>query len=72
MTLRIERNFDGYRTTIRLIGHVTAQHLADLRQMIAEGAAPTGRRLARSRGNRAVLPSRHLEAPKHANKGGSL
>ena len=37
MTLRIERDFDGHRTTIRLIGHVTAQHLADLQQMIAEG-----------------------------------
>jgi anti-anti-sigma regulatory factor len=37
MTLRIERDFDGHHTTIRLIGYVTAQHLEDLQQMIAEG-----------------------------------
>ena len=34
MTLRIEKASDGYRTTIRLIGRMRAEHLDDLDEQI--------------------------------------
>ena len=34
MTLRIERDSDGPRTTIRLIGRIRAEHLGELKAQI--------------------------------------
>ena len=36
MTLKIEKYFDGYRTTIRLIGRMQAEHLPELEKQIKE------------------------------------
>ena len=39
MTLRIEKDSDGQHTTIRLIGHMRAEHLEELKaQMKGRGA----------------------------------
>lgn len=38
MTCRIERDFDGQRAVIRLIGHVKAEHLAQLKTMVDQNA----------------------------------
>jgi hypothetical protein len=40
MTLRIEKHFDGRTTTIRLIGRMKAEHLAELETQIRESDAP--------------------------------
>jgi len=37
MTLRIERSSDDYRTTLRLIGRVQAEHLDELQAQIRQG-----------------------------------
>ena len=37
MTLRIERASDDYRTTLRLIGRVQAEHLDELQAQIRQG-----------------------------------
>ena len=39
MTLRIEKHFDGRTTTIRLIGRMKAEHLAELETQIRESDA---------------------------------
>jgi anti-anti-sigma regulatory factor len=39
MTLKIEKYADGYRTTIRLIGRVQAEHLAELETQIKESGS---------------------------------
>ena len=36
MTLKIEKHSDGYRTTIRLIGRMRAEHLPELEKQIKE------------------------------------
>jgi anti-anti-sigma regulatory factor len=36
MTLRIERILDGKHTTIRLIGRMCSEHLAELKSLIAD------------------------------------
>lgn len=36
MTLRIERILDGKRTTIRLIGRMCSEHLAELKSLIED------------------------------------
>ncbi|HEX3680969.1 MAG TPA: hypothetical protein VHU83_00400 [Bryobacteraceae bacterium] len=36
MTLKIEKHFDGRTTTIRLIGRMKAEHLAELEAQIRE------------------------------------
>ena len=36
MTLRIERTLDGKHTTIRLIGRMCSEHLAELKSLIAD------------------------------------
>jgi hypothetical protein len=36
MTLKLERHFDGHCTTIHLIGHMKAEHLAQLKALITE------------------------------------
>ena len=42
MTLRIEKDSDGQRTTIRLIGRMQRQHIVELEAQIkAEGASVT-------------------------------
>jgi hypothetical protein len=38
MACRIERDFDGRRAVIRLIGHVKAEHLAQLKTMVDQNA----------------------------------
>ena len=38
MTCRIERDFDGQRAVIRLIGHFKAEHLVQLREMVEQNA----------------------------------
>jgi len=39
MTLRIEKDFDGQQTTIRLIGHMQSEHLEELKaQMKGSGS----------------------------------
>jgi anti-anti-sigma regulatory factor len=37
MTLKIERDFDGHSTTIRLIGRMQAEHLQELKAQIKDG-----------------------------------
>jgi hypothetical protein len=37
MTLRIERDSDGPRTTIRLIGRMQAEHLDELKAQMKDG-----------------------------------
>jgi anti-anti-sigma regulatory factor len=37
MTLKMERDFDGHRTTIRLIGRIQAEHLQELKAEIKDG-----------------------------------
>jgi anti-anti-sigma regulatory factor len=37
MTLKIERDFDGNSTTIRLIGRMQAEHLQELKAQIKDG-----------------------------------
>jgi FlaA1/EpsC-like NDP-sugar epimerase len=39
MTLKIERHSEGPSTTIRLIGRVQAEHLAELEQQIRESGS---------------------------------
>ena len=39
MAFKLERHFDGRCTTIRLIGHMKAEHLAQLNALIKEGGA---------------------------------
>ena len=39
MTLKIEKYADGYRTTIRLIGRMQAEHLAELETQIKESGS---------------------------------
>jgi anti-anti-sigma regulatory factor len=39
MTLKIEKVADGYSTTIRLIGRVRAEHLAELEKQIKESGS---------------------------------
>jgi len=39
MTLKIERYSEGPSTTIRLIGRVQAEHLAELKKQIAESGS---------------------------------
>src|SRR5947208_17090482 len=39
MTLKIERNSDGVRTTIRLIGRMRAEHLEELKTQIRESGS---------------------------------
>jgi anti-anti-sigma regulatory factor len=39
MTLRIEKHADEYGTTIRLIGRVQAEHLAELETQIKESGS---------------------------------
>ena len=36
MTLKIEKHWDGHRTTIRLIGRMQAEHLEGLEKLIGE------------------------------------
>ena len=36
MTLKIEKHWDGHRTTIRLIGRMQAEHLESLEKQIGE------------------------------------
>ena len=36
MTLKIEKHWDGHRTTIRLIGRMQAEHLEGLEKQIGE------------------------------------
>ena len=36
MTLKIEKYWDGHRTTIRLIGRMRAEHLPELEKQIRE------------------------------------
>ena len=38
MTLRIEKEYDGQNTTIRLIGRIQAEHIEGLKAQISEGA----------------------------------
>jgi anti-anti-sigma regulatory factor len=37
MTLKMERDFDGHSTTIRLIGRMQAEHLQELKAQIKDG-----------------------------------
>ena len=39
MTLKIEKDSDGHQTTIRLIGHMQAEHLAELKAQM-QGSGP--------------------------------
>ena len=39
MTLRIEKDSDGQRTTIRLIGHMQREHIVELKAQIKAGGA---------------------------------
>ena len=39
MTLRIEKDSDGHQTTIRLIGHLQAEHLEELTAQM-QGSGP--------------------------------
>ena len=39
MTVKIEKDFDGHQTTIRLIGHLQAEHLAELKAQM-QGSGP--------------------------------
>ena len=39
MTLKIDRDSDGPRTTIRLIGRMRAEHLAELEKQIRESGS---------------------------------
>ena len=39
MTLRIERIFDGKHTTIRLIGRMCSEHLAQLKSLIEDSTS---------------------------------
>jgi anti-anti-sigma regulatory factor len=39
MTFKLERHFDGHCTTFRLIGHMKAEHLAELKTLIEESRA---------------------------------
>jgi hypothetical protein len=39
MTLKIEKHSDGYRTTIRLIGRMRAEHLPELEKQIKESGS---------------------------------
>jgi anti-anti-sigma regulatory factor len=39
MTLRIERDSDGPRTTIRLIGRIRAEHLTELEKQFRESGS---------------------------------
>ncbi len=39
MTLKIEKDFDGQKTTIRLIGHMQAEHLEELKAQM-QGSGP--------------------------------
>ena len=36
MTLRIEKDFDGQHTTIRLIGHIQSEHLEELKAQMKD------------------------------------
>ena len=39
MTLKIEKHWDGHRTTIRLIGRMQAEHLEGLEKQIGESGS---------------------------------
>ena len=39
MTLKIEKNWDGYRTSLRLIGRMQAEHLEDLEKEVRESGS---------------------------------
>jgi hypothetical protein len=39
MTLKMERDFDGHSTTIRLIGRMQAEHLQGLKAQIKDGGS---------------------------------
>jgi hypothetical protein len=41
MTLKIEKYWDGYRATIRLIGRMQAEHLEELEKQIGESGPTT-------------------------------
>lgn len=38
MTLRIERSLDGKDSTLRLIGHMCSEHLAELKSLIEDSS----------------------------------
>ncbi len=40
MTLKIEKYWDGYRTSLRLIGRMQAEHLEDLEKEVRESGSP--------------------------------
>ena len=39
MTFKLEKHCDGHHTTIRLSGHMKAEHLAEIRTLIEESGA---------------------------------